>query len=117
MVRLVVKMLWTFNADFKTVTNTGQFIVAIDLAAFGDVIGFKRQVDDVIRAIKASPTLPGFDQALLQDTSRKKTKNKTNGIPLPTALVTALNGLAEEVGVEPSEPKINDQVDRSFLAE
>ncbi len=92
-----------FNADFKTVTNTGQFIVAIDLAAFGDVIGFKRQVDGVIRAIKASPTLPGFDQVLLPgDTSRKKREDhKTNGIPLPTALVTALNGLAKEVGVEP----------------
>ena len=92
-----------FNADFQTVTNTGQFIVAIDLAAFGDVIGFKRQVDDVIRAIKASPTLPGFDQVLLPgDTSRKKREDhKTNGIPLPTALVTALNGLAKEVGVEP----------------
>ena len=92
-----------FNADFKTVTNTGQFIVAIDLAAFGDVIGFKRQVDSVIRAIKASPTLPGFDHVLLPgDTSRKKREDhKTNGIPLPTALVTELNGLAKEVGVEP----------------
>ena len=92
-----------FNADFQTVTNTGQFIVAIDLAAFGDVIGFKRRVDDVIRAIKASPTLPGFDQVLLPgDMSRKKREDhKANGIPVPTALVTALNGLAEEVGVEP----------------
>lgn len=92
-----------FNADFQTVTNTGQFIVAIDLAAFGDVTGFKQRVDSVIRAIRASPTLPGFDEVLLPgDTSRKKREDhEANGIPLPRALVTVLNGLATEVSVEP----------------
>lgn len=92
-----------FNADFQTVTNTGQFIVAIDLAAFGDVNGFKRRVDGMIRAIKASPTLPGFDEVLLPgEASRKKRKDhEANGIPLPAALMNALNELAVDVGVEP----------------
>ncbi len=92
-----------FNADFQTVTNTGQFIVAIDLAAFGDINGFKRRVDGVIRAIKASPTLPGFDEVLLPgETSRKKREDhEANGIPLAAALVTALNELAVDVGVDP----------------
>ena len=90
-----------FNADFKTVTNTGQFIVAIDLAAFGDVEGFKRRVDGVIRAIKASPTLPGFDEVLLPgENSRKKREDyEVNGIPLPDVLLEVLRGLAGEVGV------------------
>jgi len=90
-----------FNADFKTVTNTGQFIVAIDLAAFGDVEGFKRRVDGVVRAIKASPTLPGFDEVLLPgENSRKKREDyEANGILLPDALLDALNGLAADVGV------------------
>ncbi len=92
-----------FNADFKTVTNTGQFIVAIDLAAFGDVNGFKQRVDSVIRAIKASPTLPGFGEVLLPgESSRKKRDDyNVNGIPLAAALVAALNSLAAEVGVNP----------------
>ena len=33
-----------FNSDFSTPTNTGQFIVAIDIAAFGDVDSFKQNV-------------------------------------------------------------------------
>ena len=92
-----------FNADFHTVTNTGQFIVAIDLAAFGDVNGFKRRVDFLIRTIKASPTLPGFTEVLLPgETSRRKRQDReVNGIPLPAALVSTLGGLAADMGVDP----------------
>ena len=92
-----------FNADFHTVTNTGQFIVAIDLAAFGDVNGFKRRVDFLTRTIKASPTLPGFTEVLLPgETSRRKRQDReVNGIPLPAALVSTLGGLAADMGVDP----------------
>ena len=54
-----------FNADYKSVTNTGQFIIAVDIAAFMEVEAFKRNVDDMVRLIKASPTMPGFDEVLL----------------------------------------------------
>ena len=92
-----------FNADFQTVTNTGQFIVAIDLAAFGDVNGFKRRVDFLIRTIKASPTLPGFTEVLLPgETSRRKRQDReVNGIPLPAALLSTLGGLAADMRVDP----------------
>jgi len=91
-----------FNADFKTVTNTGQFIVAIDIAAFGDVTAFKRRVDAAIRAIKASPTLPGFDEVLLpgEQSRRKRQDYEANGIPMPDALFDALAKLADDLGVE-----------------
>jgi L-2-hydroxycarboxylate dehydrogenase (NAD+) len=91
-----------FNADFKTVTNTGQFIVAIDIAAFGDVEAFKRRVDAAIRAIKASPTLPGFDEVLLpgEQSRRKRQDYEANGIPMPDALYDALAKLAVDLGVE-----------------
>ncbi len=90
-----------FNADFKTVTNTGQFIVAIDIAAFGDVTAFKRRVDAAIRAIKASPTLPGFDEVLLpgEQSRRKRQDYEANGIPMPDALFDALAKLADDLGV------------------
>src|SRR5436190_20869308 len=34
-----------FNADDKSVTNTGQFVIAVDVAAFCDVTFFKNRVD------------------------------------------------------------------------
>ena len=69
-----------FNVDFKTSTNTGQFIVAIDIAAFGDVDAFKQNVDNIYRAMKASPTLPGYDEGSIarrtkpQETPRSYTE-------------------------------------------
>jgi len=90
-----------FNADFRTPTNTGQLIVAIDISAFGDVEDFKRRVDGVIRAIKASPTLPGFEEVLLpgENSRRKRQDYQDNGIPLPETLLSALNDLAEDLGI------------------
>ena len=91
-----------FNAEFKATTNTGQFIVAIDIAAFADVEFFKRQVDNILRLIKASPTLPGFDEVMLPgENSRLKREDRTaNGIPIHNLLLEALGELADGVGVE-----------------
>ena len=46
-----------FNHDDTTPTNTGHAIVAISLAAFGDVADFKRRVDELVRDIRASRRL------------------------------------------------------------
>ncbi|MFP6761093.1 MAG: Ldh family oxidoreductase, partial [Rhodospirillales bacterium] len=91
-----------FNADFQTATNTGQFIVAIDIAAFGDANSFKRRVDDAIRAIKSSPTLPGFEEVLLpgENSFRKREDYQVNGIPLSNALHEGLDNLAENLGIK-----------------
>ena len=90
-----------FNADFQTATNTGQFIVAIDIAAFGDANDFKRRVDVGIREIKSSPTMPGFDEVLLpgENSFRKRRDNEANGIPIADTLQEGLNDLAENLGI------------------
>lgn len=90
-----------FNADFKSTTNTGQFIVAIDIAAFADVATFKQQVDQVVTAIMSSPTLPGFDEVLLPggQSNRKRKDREANGIPLHESLVAALGQLAEDLSI------------------
>lgn len=92
-----------FNADFHSTTNTGHFIIAIDIAAFADLVKFKRQVDHVVRAIRASPTLPGFDEVLLPgDQSRRKREDyQANGIPIRDALLQSLNSLANELAIDP----------------
>ena len=90
-----------FNADFETTTNTGQFIVAIDISAFGDVDGFKRQVDQVVDQMKGSPTLPGFDDVLLpgEQSHKKRVYREANGIPLHASLLKALNAMADEFSI------------------
>jgi LDH2 family malate/lactate/ureidoglycolate dehydrogenase len=91
-----------FNADYKTVTNTGQFIVAVDVAAFIDVGTFKKNVDAIVRRIKASPTLPGFDEVLLpgEQSRRKRADYTANGIPVHQGLYDSLEELAAEIGIE-----------------
>src|ERR1700726_1195783 len=50
-----------YTVDSKTPSNTGQSIMAVDIAAFADVQNFKEQVDEVWEVMKSSPTLPGVD--------------------------------------------------------
>src|SRR5436189_160820 len=53
------KDLVDFNRDAGAATDTGQAIVAIDPAAFGDLAHFKREVDRLIRDLRASERMPG----------------------------------------------------------
>ena len=43
-----------FNHDDDSVTNTGQAIAAINIAAFGDVAAFKASVDALVRDFRNS---------------------------------------------------------------
>jgi L-2-hydroxycarboxylate dehydrogenase (NAD+) len=92
-----------FNSNFHTPTNTGQFIVAIDIAAFADVDTFKRNVDNIYRTMKGSPTLPGYDEVLLpgEQSHKKRIDREENGVPIHDGLLTALGETASEMGVEP----------------
>ena len=91
-----------FNADSKTTTNTGQFIVAINVATFMQVDQFKRQVDEVILAMKSSPTLPGFDEVRLPGEQSWKTYEERSklGIPMHPSLHDKLRTLSEELGID-----------------
>src|ERR1700710_2692761 len=50
-----------FNADSTSATNTGQAIIAIDPAAFGDPEVFRRAVDQLIRDLRAAEKMPGVE--------------------------------------------------------
>ncbi|MCL4800949.1 MAG: Ldh family oxidoreductase [Burkholderiales bacterium] len=90
-----------FNADQATPTNTGQLVVAISLAAFGDVTTFKRSVDRVIRDLHASPTLPGFDRVRVpgERSHAIRVERERDGVPLHPALLARLDALAASLGV------------------
>jgi L-2-hydroxycarboxylate dehydrogenase (NAD+) len=94
-----------FNADDTSVTNTGHAIVALSLAAFGDVAGFKREVDRVAGELRASRRLPGVERIWLpgEQSRAKLAERSAQGVPLPAALDEALARVAREAGVAPLE--------------
>src|SRR3954468_23842485 len=51
-----------FNHDDDSVTNTGQAVAAINIAAFGDVAEFKASVDTLVRDIRNSERMPGVER-------------------------------------------------------
>ena len=92
-----------FNADLKSLTNTGQLIIALDIKAFADVETFKRNVDIVIRSMQGSATLPGFDQVMVpgQQSHEKLQRFTRDGIPVGAPLMARLDALAAELKIDP----------------
>jgi L-2-hydroxycarboxylate dehydrogenase (NAD+) len=90
-----------FNADLISPTKTGHLIVAISVAAFGDVTEFKRNVDRVIRDLHASPTLPGVDAVRVpgERSHQIRIERERAGIPLHATLLARLDALAAQLGV------------------
>lgn len=90
-----------FNADDTTVTNTGQAILAIDIAAFGDVADFKARVDALVRDLRASERMPGVDRIWMpgEQTHHRRLGREAEGIPMPPALRASLDALAGELGI------------------
>jgi L-2-hydroxycarboxylate dehydrogenase (NAD+) len=91
-----------FNADSRSATNTGQFIVALSIEAFMDVDQFKRNVDGVIRSMHASPTLPGVDAVRVpgERSHRIRLEREKSGIPIHPGLAQQLDELARGLGAE-----------------
>jgi LDH2 family malate/lactate/ureidoglycolate dehydrogenase len=92
-----------FNNDDTTPTNTGHVIVAINVAMFRELAGFKASVDQLIRDIRNSKRLPGVDAIRLpgEQSHAKRAERTRLGIPLPEPLVQSLDKLAAELKISP----------------
>lgn len=92
-----------FNADAKSTTNTGQFILALDIKAFADPAQFRDSIDQVWADMKSSPRLPGFNDIRLpgERLDQVTRDRRQNGIPLARALYEQLGELAAHLGIEP----------------
>ena len=90
-----------FNADNKTVTNTGHFILALDIEAFMDLVEFKSQIDIVWKEMKSSKKLPDILEIRLpgENLARTIEKKKALGIEIPMPLFTKLTQLADELSI------------------
>ncbi len=95
-----------FNADASTPTNTGQAVLAIDIAAFGDVDAFKSRVDELARTFRESERMPGVDRIWLpgEQSFQKRTASARDGMLLPETLLSQLRSFALENGLDPLVP-------------
>lgn len=90
-----------FNNDDTSVTNTGHAIVAINIGAFQPLAEFKQGMDTLIRDIRNSERLPGVDRIRLPGEGSHVTRadNEKMGVPMPEALLAALDQLAGELKI------------------
>ena len=90
-----------FNNDDTSVTNTGHAIVAINIEAFQPLAEFRQGMDTLIRDIRNSQKLPGVDRIRLpgEGTHTARTERGRLGVPMPAALLAALDQLADELSV------------------
>jgi L-2-hydroxycarboxylate dehydrogenase (NAD+) len=90
-----------FNHDDSSVTNTGQAIAAIDIAAFGDVAVFKASVDALVRSFRNSERMPGVDRIFVPGEHSHATRaaRARDGIPVAAALMRGLDQVADELGI------------------
>jgi LDH2 family malate/lactate/ureidoglycolate dehydrogenase len=90
-----------YTKDSKTPSNTGQVIVAVDIATFADVQAFRQGVDTMWDVMKSSPTLPGVDEVRLpgERTAQLYQERMANGVPLGAELRKVLDELADRLRV------------------
>ena len=90
-----------FNSDFKTTTNTGHLIAAIDVEAFMPLADFTAQVDAVWAQMKGCARLPGVHDIRLPGEQSHATwlRRCRDGVPLAAELRALLDVLADSVGV------------------
>jgi len=91
-----------FNRDDTSATNTGQALVAIDVAAFGELNVFKDRVDKLIDDLRGSRRMPNVDRIWLpgEQSSAKRVEYSRHGIPIPAGLRQNLDRLADDLGIE-----------------
>jgi len=91
-----------FNAQPDLVTNTGQFVVALDPARFRPLDKFKAEVDRHQRELHASAVLPGESVRLPgEQRAARRADRVANGLALPPELLKQLDRLAAELKIKP----------------
>jgi LDH2 family malate/lactate/ureidoglycolate dehydrogenase len=90
-----------YTLDSETPSNTGQVILAVDIAAFADVETFKENVDAVWETMKSSPTLPGVDEVRLpgERSEMLYLERMAEGVPLGAPLRKVLDDLADQLNI------------------
>ncbi len=90
-----------FNYNQEDATNTGQFVVAIDIRRFVPLSTFVAETDRHLADLRSSKRLPGVEEIRLPGDRRRacRIERLRDGVPLPTALMAQLDKLAGDLGI------------------
>jgi len=96
-----------FNADDNSETNTGHFMIAVDIARFLPLTTFKAEVDRHVRDLRQSKLLPGVEEIRLPGDRRAECRDERlrDGVPIAPALLAQLDKLATELKVKPLQAR------------
>ena len=97
----VGKAVVDFNADDSSETNTGHFVLALDIARFIDPTLFAGLVATHVQELRESARLPGMDQIRLPGDERAKRRadRLARGVPMVPELQDVLNKLGGRLGI------------------
>ncbi len=92
-----------FNADDGSETNTGHFLVVVDIARFLPLAAFTAEVDRHVRDLRASQRLPGVDAIRLPGDRRAECRDERlrDGVPVAAPLLAQLDKLAADLKIKP----------------
>ena len=84
-------------------TNTGQFVVALDVSRFIAPEVFAAEMDRHLKDLTSSPKLPGFESIRLPGSDRRKRRaeRSANGVQLPPGLIKQLDAMAATMKIAP----------------
>ena len=90
-----------FNADDHSVSNTGQFVIALDIARFTDPALFAAMVRHHAQELRDSALLPGVASIRLpgDERARRVADRTAHGVPMVPELQAVLNKLGERLGI------------------
>ena len=90
-----------FNAEPGKVTNTGQFVLALDPSRFQPLAQFKAEVDRHMRELRKSKSLPGQSVRLPgEERAKRRADRLANGLALAPELLRQLDKLAAELSIK-----------------
>jgi LDH2 family malate/lactate/ureidoglycolate dehydrogenase len=90
-----------FTKDTTSATNTGQFVAAIAIEAFGDPDTFLAAVDLAFDDMRASAPLPGHEPVRIAGEGRGAMyrERQAAGLPIHAALLAELGRIAAELEI------------------
>lgn len=90
-----------FSKDTATPANTGQFVAAVNLAAFGTPERIAADAAALCAELEASTPLPGHDGVRVPGADRERLAEvrRREGIPLHANLAADLDAIADEYGL------------------
>lgn len=92
-----------FNADRTSKTNTGHFVVVLDIKRFLALDDFKADIDRHLRELRSSRPMPGHDRIRIPGEARAEriAERSEKGVPLSKVLIANLDELAARLDIKP----------------